>query len=31
MGKNMGKTHDHGSGFRISRANISKAFNIIEV
>lgn len=27
-GKSIGKTHDHGSGFRISKRNLKKAFNI---
>jgi len=30
-GLSLGKTHDHGSGFRISRANLTKAFDVLEV
>lgn len=30
-GKNKGKTHDHGSGFRILKANMSQVFNIQEL
>lgn len=27
-GKSIGKTHDHGSGFRISKRSLNKAFNV---
>lgn len=30
-GKSIGKTHDHGSGFRIKKADIGKVFTIIEI
>jgi hypothetical protein len=30
-GRNKGKTHDHGSGFRILKADLSKAFTITEL
>ncbi len=30
-GKNRGKTHDHGSGFRIKKSDIHKLFNISEI
>lgn len=30
-GKDKGKTHDHGSGFRILKNNLSKVFNIKEL
>ena len=30
-GKNKGKTHDHGSGFRVMKNNLSKVFDIEEI
>lgn len=30
-GKNIGKTHDHGSGFRIKKADIGKVFKITQI
>ena len=30
-GKNKGKTHDHGSGFRIKKSEIDKIFNVSEI
>ncbi|MEI7719316.1 MAG: MvaI/BcnI family restriction endonuclease [archaeon] len=30
-GKNKGKTHDHGSGFRIKKTDIKELFNITEI
>ena len=30
-GKNKGKPHDHGSGFRVSKNNLNKVFNIEEI
>ena len=30
-GKNKGKTHDHGSGFRVQKKNISKVFNVEDI
>lgn len=31
-GKNIGKTHDHGSGFRIKRSNFQNLYsNFIEI
>ena len=30
-GKSLGKTHDHGSGFRIKKADIEKVFKITEI
>jgi len=30
-GKNKGKNHDHGSGFRISKKQLSRAFQIEEI
>jgi len=30
-GKNKGKTHDHGSGFRVLKNNLNKVFNIEEI
>ena len=30
-GKLKGKTHDHGSGFRIFKSDLNKAFNINEI
>ncbi len=30
-GKNKGKTHDHGSGFRIKKNKIAQVFNILEI
>lgn len=30
-GPNKGKTHDHGSGFRVMRNNIPKVFNVEEI
>lgn len=30
-GKNKGKTHDHGSGFRVLKNNIDRIFNIEEI
>lgn len=30
-GKNIGKTHDHGSGFRIKKDDISKVFTVTEI
>ena len=30
-GKNLGKTHDHGSGFRIPKRNIEKLFTITNI
>lgn len=30
-GSNIGKTHDHGSGFRIKRADIGKVFSITNI
>jgi len=30
-GKNKGKTHDHGSGFRIKKHSIKKIFNVSEI
>jgi hypothetical protein len=30
-GKLIGKTHDHGSGFRINKANLDKVFTITEI
>jgi hypothetical protein len=30
-GKNKGKTHDHGSGFRIKKERIQKVFNVSEI
>jgi len=29
-GKNIGKPHDHGSGLRIKKDSLGKAFNIYE-
>ena len=30
-GKHIGKSHDHGSGFRVKRANLSRIFDIEEI
>ena len=30
-GKNKGKTHDHGSGFRVLKNNLSKVFDVEEI
>ncbi len=30
-GKNLGKTHDHGSGFRVLKNNLSTVFDIEEI
>lgn len=30
-GSSKGKSHDHGSGFRISRDNLTKAFDIVDI
>lgn len=30
-GNNFGKTHDHGSGFRISKENLDTVFNVDEL
>ena len=30
-GKNKGKTHDHGSGFRVMKNNLSKVFDVEEI
>ena len=30
-GKNKGKTHDHGSGFRVMKNNFDKVFDIEEI
>lgn len=30
-GKNLGKTHDHGSGFRIKKVDIEKVFKITQI
>ncbi|MBI5391271.1 MvaI/BcnI restriction endonuclease family protein [Candidatus Woesearchaeota archaeon] len=30
-GKHKGKTHDHGSGFRVKKGNLNKVFNIEEI